>query len=198
MKGQTWYSDNSTLKHEGIVRSTYRLVIAASFSPSWSSQQLCDRFDGTCSKSWVFHQRARIDYRPLRRCHLQISKLACSVSLPSFSSCRGTLWLCYFQRSAVIVTLSVNGLGYHWMASAFVPVTVCLHCLSPHLHCHHLRTFFVVLVSMITSQLCKFIHMTGSNRRAWLFAFLKLFVEVRPAVGASSLSPESLEESMSP
>jgi hypothetical protein len=82
--------------------------------------------------------------------------LACSASLPSFSSCHGTLWPWHFQGLVANETLNVSGLDYHWMASVSVPVMVYLR-LTPHLHClRHHQTFFVVLVSMITSQLCKF------------------------------------------
>lgn len=142
----------------------------------------------------------RTGYLLQQRCHLQRSRLAWSTSLPSFSSFHGTLWPLDFRHLAVTVILSANGLGYHWMASAFVHALAYLRRPSLHLHClPHCLHSFVVLVSVNICQLlgssAKAVH---GGRHAWLIAFLKLFVEVRPLLGASSLSPESLDESISP
>lgn len=125
--------------------------------------------------------------------------LACLASPLFSSSYPGILWLWHSLQLAVTGNGSVNGLGYHWMASAFVHAPVHLRRLSPHLHSRsRCLMSSVILVSVTVSQQSWSYLSQHSDRHAWFAAFLKLFVEVRPFLGTSSLSPESLDESISP
>ncbi|KAM5514627.1 hypothetical protein FOXYSP1_05594 [Fusarium oxysporum f. sp. phaseoli] len=126
--------------------------------------------------------------------------MAFPAASPLFSSSYpGILWLWHSLQLAVTGNGSVNGLGYHWMASAFVHAPVYLRRLSPHLHSRSRCLMSSgILVSVTVSQQSWSYLSQHSDRHAWFAAFLKLFVEVRPFLGTSSLSPESLDESISP